>query len=208
MAKKKVTVRTDNSEWKAPKKRRKPRKPMTEEQRAAAAERLAKAREKKAAADPNYGKSGIAECLHNLPEDYPLHPKKVKEWIKTQKDLASSERKQKRLGNKNANPDIHEAYVRNMKTYLRNGDWVDSFYGEHQEKVVRYRCIALAYDKNGDPKRNVGTFYPDIGIMWTQEMQDEERGISRGNDERPKRKRRTTRKRGKRAVEKQGSKTA
>ena len=126
MAKKKVTVRTDNSEWKAPKKRRKPRKPMTEEQRAAAAERLAKAREKKAAADPNYGKSGIAECLHNLPEDYPLHPKKVKEWIKTQKDLASSERKQKRLGNKNANPDIHEAYVRNMKTYLRNGDWVDS----------------------------------------------------------------------------------
>ena len=61
MAKKKVTVRTDNSEWKAPKKRRKPRKPMTEEQRAAAAERLAKAREKKAAADPNYGKSGIAE---------------------------------------------------------------------------------------------------------------------------------------------------
>ena len=112
------------------------------------------------------------------------------------------------MGNKNANPDIHEAYVRNMKTYLRNGDWVDSFYGEHQEKRVRYRCIALAYDKNGDPKRNVGTFYPDIGIMWTQEMQDEERGISRGNDERPKRKRRTTRKRGKRAVEKQGSKTA
>ena len=208
MAKKKVTVRTDNSEWKAPKKRRKPRKPMTEEQRAAAAERLAKAREKKAAADPNYGKSGIAECRHNLPEDYPLHHKKVKEWIKTQKDLASSERKQKRLGNKNANPDIHEAYVRNMKTYLRNGDWVDSFYGEHQEKVVRYRCIALAYDKNGDPKRNVGTFYPDIGIMWTQEMQDEERGISRVDDERPKRKRRTARKRGKRAVEKQGSKTA
>ena len=208
MAKKKVTVRTDNSEWKAPKKRRKPRKPMTEEQRAAAAERLAKAREKKAAADPNYGKSGIAECLRNLPEDYHLHPKKVKEWIKTQKDLASSERKQKRLGNKHANPDIHEAYVRNMKTYLRNGDWVDSFYGEHQEKVVRYRCIALAYDKNGDPKRNVGTFYPDIGIMWTQEMQDEERGISRVDDERPKRKRRTARKRGKRAVEKQGSKTA
>ena len=181
---------------------------MTEEQKAAAAERLAKAREKKAAADPNYGQSGVAECLRNLPEDYPLHPKKVKEWIKTQKDLASSERKQKRLGVKGANPDIHEAYVRNMKTYLRNGDWVDSFYGEHQEKRVRYRCIALAYDKNGDPKRNVGTFYPDIGIMWTQEMQDEERGISRGNDERPKRKRRTTRKRGKRAVEKQDSQTA
>ena len=202
-----IKVETDNSNWKAPKVRKK-RKPMSEEQRAAAAKRLEKAREKRAEKNPNYGQSGIHFTLQNLPDEHHAHPKKVKQWIKTQKDLASSERKQKRLGNKNANPDIHEAYVRNMKTYLRNGDWVDSFYGEHQEKRVRYRCIALAYDKNGDPKRNVGTFYPDIGIMWTQEMQDEERGISRGNDERPKRKRRTTRKRGKRAVEKQGSKTA
>jgi len=207
MARKKVTVRTDNSTWKAPKVRKK-RKPMTEEQKAAAAERLAKAREKKAAADPNYGQSGVAECLRNLPEDYPLHPKKVKVWIKTQKDLASSERRQKRLGNKSANPDIHESYVRNMKTYLRSGDWIDMFYGEHQEKRVRYRCVALAYDKDGNPKRNVGTFYPDIGMMWTQELQDEERGISRVDDERPKRRRRTARKRGKRAVEKQGSQTA
>ena len=207
MARKKVTVRTDNSTWKAPKVRKK-RQPMTEEQKAAAAERLAKAREKKAAADPNYGQSGVAECLRNLPEDYPLHPKKVKVWIKTQKDLASSERRQKRLGNKSANPDIHESYVRNMKTYLRSGDWIDMFYGEHQEKRVRYRCVALAYDKDGNPKRNVGTFYPDIGMMWTQELQDEERGISRVDDERPKRKRRTARKRGKRAVEKQDSQTA
>ena len=207
MARKKVTVRTDNSTWKAPKVRKK-RKPMTEEQKAAAAERLAKAREKKAAADPNYGQSGVAECLRNLPEDYPLHPKKVKVWIKTQKDLASSERRQKRLGNKSANPDIHESYVRNMKTYLRSGDWIDMFYGEHQEKRVRYRCVALAYDKDGNPKRNVGTFYPDIGMMWTQELQDEERGISRVDDERPKRKRRPASKRGKRAVEKQDSQTA
>ena len=75
MARKKVTVRTDNSTWKAPKVRKK-RKPMTEEQKAAAAERLAKAREKKAAGDPNYGQSGIHESLRNLPDDYPLHPKK------------------------------------------------------------------------------------------------------------------------------------
>ena len=37
-------IRTDNSGWTAPKKRRR-RKPMTEEQRKAASERLAKARE-------------------------------------------------------------------------------------------------------------------------------------------------------------------
>ena len=137
MARKKVTVRTDNSTWKAPKVRKK-RKPMTEEQKAAAAERLAKAREKKAAGDPNYGQSGTHESLRNLPDDYPLHPKKVKVWIKTQKDLANAERKSVRQGIKGAlaRQGVHEGYVRNMKTYLRSGDWIDMFYGEHQEHRI------------------------------------------------------------------------
>ena len=87
---KKIFVETDNSIWKAPKKRRKPRKPMSEEQRVAAAARLEKAREKRKAKDPDYGMSGIHESLRNLPDVHPLHPNKVKEWIKSQKDLASS----------------------------------------------------------------------------------------------------------------------
>ena len=203
MARKKVTVRTDNSTWKAPKVRKK-RKPMTEEQKAAAAERLAKAREKKAAGDPNYGQSGIHESLRNLPDDYPLHPKKVKVWIKTQKDLANEERKAVRQGIKGAlaRQGVHEGYVRNMKTYLRSGDWIDMFYGEHQEHRIRHRCVALAYDKDGNPKRNVGTFYPDINMIWTQELENEERGIDV-----ERQRKRSGRKRNKRAVEKR-SKTA
>ena len=203
MARKKVTVRTDNSTWKAPKVRKK-RKPMTEEQKAAAAERLAKAREKKAAGDPNYGQSGIHESLRNLPDDYPLHPKKVKVWIKTQKDLANAERKSVRQRIKGALPrqGVHEGYVRNMKTYLRSGDWIDMFYGEHQEHRIRHRCVALAYDKDGNPKRNEGTFYPDINMIWTQELENEERGIDV-----ERQRKRSGRKRNKRAVEKR-SKTA
>ena len=203
MARKKVTVRTDNSTWKAPKVRKK-RKPMTEEQKAAAAERLAKAREKKAAGDPNYGQSGIHESLRNLPDDYPLHPKKVKVWIKTQKDLANAERKSVRQGIKGAlaRQGVHEGYVRNMKTYLRSGDWIDMFYGEHQEHRIRHRCVALAYDKDGNPKRNVGTFYPAINMIWTQELENEERGIDV-----ERQRKRSGRKRNKRAVEKR-SKTA
>ena len=203
MARKKVTVRTDNSTWKAPKVRKK-RKPMTEEQKAAAAERLAKAREKKAAGDPNYGQSGIHESLRNLPDDYPLHPKKVKVWIKTQKDLANAERKSGRQCIKGAlaRQGVHEGYVRNMKTYLRSGDWIDMFYGEHQEHRIRHRCVALAYDKDGNPKRNVGTFYPDINMIWTQELENEERGIDV-----ERQRKRSGRKRNKRAVEKR-SKTA
>ena len=64
----------------------------------------------------------------------------------------------------------HEGYVKNLQRYLRTGDWTDNFYGEHQENRVRYRCIALAYDEDGRPKRNVGTYYPDLGCTYTQEM--------------------------------------
>lgn len=190
MPRKKVTVKTDNSEWTAPKKR-KPRKPMTEEQKAAAAERLAKAREARAAKNPDYGKSSIHESLRNLPDEHGLSPEKVKKWIKTQQDLAKSVRAQVRQKVKGAEAQlkVHEGYISSMQAYLRNGDWVDSFYGEYQEHKIRNRCIALAYDKNGNPKRNVGIFYPDMGEVYTQEMYNAERGFIVEDDGEPKPKR-------------------
>ena len=88
---KKITVETDNSNWQAPKVRKK-RKPMTEEQRVAAAARLEKAREKRKEQNPDYGQSSLPPGLRNLPDDHALHPKKVKEWIKTQNELAKTVR--------------------------------------------------------------------------------------------------------------------
>ncbi len=196
MAKRKIiVVETDNSNWQAPKKRRKPRKPMSEEQRAAAAARLEKAREKRKAKDPDYGMSGIHESLRNLPDDHPLHPKKVKLWIKSQKDLASSARSNLRRKIKGAlaQVSIHEGYVRNLQKYLRDGDWVDMFYGEHQQNKIEARCISQAYywygPKKGEPKFDIGVYYPLLGFVYTQEMFDEEEGIS--NVETGKRKRST-----------------
>ena len=181
---KKIVAETDNSNWKAPKKRRKPRKPMSEEQRVAAAARLEKAREKRKAKDPDYGMSGIHESLRNLPDVHPLHPNKVKEWIKSQKDLASSARSNARRKVKGAlaQVGIHEGYLKNLQKYLRDGDWVDMFYGEHQQNKIKYRCTAQAYywfgPKKGEPKFDVGTYYPLLGYVYTQEMFDEEEGIS------------------------------
>ena len=171
MVKRKIKVETDNSSWQAPKKRKK-RKPMTEDQRQASAKRLEKARAARAKKNPNYGKSGIHPTLQNLPEDHPTHPDKVKKWIKTQKELAATERAAVRQKVKGAIAKLasHEGYVRSMNRYLRDGDWVDMFYGEYQEKKVTYRCIAMAYDKDGNPKRDVNTYYPDIGMVYTQEM--------------------------------------
>ena len=185
MARKKIIASTDNSKWEAPKVR-KPRKPMTDKQRAAAAERLAKAREARAKKNPNYGKSGLHESLHDLPDEHELSPTKVKQWIKIQQDYAKSERAAVRQNVKGAVSRLasHEGYIRNMQKYLRDGDWVDMFYGEQMQRKIRNRCVALSYywfgPKKGEPKRDVGTFYPDMGCVYTQEMLEEER-----QDERP-----------------------
>ena len=203
---KKITSKTDNKGWIDPSKRkvRKKRKPMTEEQKGAAAERLEKARAVRAAKNPDYGMSSIHESLRDVPDDAPINPKKVKQWIKTQKELASMERRNEKKNVKGAlaRKLIHEGYVRNMQRYLRDGDWVDYFYGEHQEKKIGRICIGQAYywegPRKGEPKFDVGTYYPLLGTVYTQEMFNEDRGISddRGPEGKPKR-----RKRNKRAVE-------
>ena len=203
---KRIKSKTDNSSWIDPSKKkkvRKKRKPMTEDQKQAAAERLKKAREARAAKNPEYGKSGIHSSLHNLSDDVPINPKKVKKWIKTQKELASAERRNHKSGVKGAlaKMHVHEGYVRHMKTYLRTGDWVDSFYGEHQEKRIRYRCVAQAYywqgPKKGEPKFSVGTYYPMLGTVYSQEMYNADNGVEDADVQKTKRKR----KRNKRAVE-------
>ena len=205
MAKRKITVKTDNSNWQAPKKR-KPRKSMSEEQKKAAAERLKKAREARAEKNPDYGLSGVHENIRDLPDEHPIAPKKVKQWIKTQKELAAGERSAARQNIKGAlaRQLYHEGYIKHMQTYLRTGDWIDIFYGEHQQNKIRWSCYSLAYDKNGDPKRSIGTFYPDMGCVYTQEMFNESKGIF---NDRP-RKQRTKRRNNSRPVVKNKKKSS
>ena len=185
-----VKVETDNSNWQAPKTRKK-RKPMSEEQRAAAAKRLEKAREKRAEKNPDYGHSGIHFSLRDLPDEHNAHPKKVKQWIKTQKELASAERAGVRQGVKGAVARLanHEGYIRNCQKYLRDGDWVDNFFGEHQERKIQWRCVTMAYDQDGKAKRKVVTYYPDIGMVYTGDVSNEDKGIENVRKERKKRKR-------------------
>lgn len=160
------------------KKVRKKRKPMSPEQRAAAAERLAKAREKRLKENPPKNLS-IHESIRNLPDDHYLHPKKVRDWIRTQKDLRSSYQKQVRQNVKGALAKFyqHDGYVKNMENYLRNGEWMDLYYGEYQEKKTKFKCAALAYHHNGKykglVKRSVDVYYPDLGCQWTKEMDKE-----------------------------------
>lgn len=188
---KKIKATTDNSGWVEPKRKkvRKSRKPMTEEQKQAAVARLEKARAKRAENNPDYGMSGIHESLRNLPDDHRAHPKNVRKWIKTQKELAASERRADKQGVKGAyaRQSDHEGYVRNLVKYLRDGDYIDPFYGEYQEKKTSKKCIAQAYywygPKKGEPKFDVGVYYPLLGTTYTQEMYNEDNGIT---DDSPK----------------------
>jgi len=147
---------------------RKKRKPMSPEQRAAAAERLAKAREKRMKENPPTYKN-IHPSVLAIPEDQPMSLKNIRKWIKTQKDLLSAERKQVRAGVKGSEARVasHQAYIRNLEKFLRDGDYIDDYYGEHQQTKIKWRCAIPAYDKEGNMKRTHGVYYSDIGTVWS-----------------------------------------
>ena len=80
------------------------------------------------------------------PDDHPLSRKNVVSWIKTQKSLLASERGNVRrnVKGKIIKVHFHQGYIRHMETYLRGGDWIDDYYGEYQEKKVKWRVVVPA----------------------------------------------------------------
>ena len=119
--------------------------------------------------------SNIHPSLEKLPKSHRLHPDKVKDRIKVNSDMLVSIRKDVRQNVKGSlakQTDI-EGYIRNMRKYLKDGDWIDMFYGVAQEGKIMPKCVAMAYNSDGTAKRDVGTWYPDMGI-YTKEMRDGE----------------------------------
>jgi len=150
-----------------PKKFRKKRKPMSPEQKAAAVERLAKAREKRMQENPPEYKSIHPDVL-KLDDDDNLSLKNVRSWIKTQKELLSSYKRDERAGIKGATAKVAatEGYIRNLQRYIQTGTYLDMFWGEHAQNRMKQVCLVMAYYPCGTPKRNHGTYYADIGMEW------------------------------------------
>lgn len=145
------------------------RKPMSEEQRAAAIERLAKARE----ARGHDGSKSVHPLLLEMDEDSPIHWKKVREWIKEVSEELRA-KKNLRLSKESKERQEYqtlEVYLANMKRYLETSVWLDHRYGRHREGKVQTLVTTMAYYPDGRPKRTVGYFYPDVG-EYTQEMKD------------------------------------
>lgn len=149
---------------------------MTAEQKAAAAERLAAAREKRLSANPPQYVNYCSEVV-NLPEDHPMSFKKVRQWIKNAKARALAEKQSYKGGDNKAlsRSMTWNFYSNQLEHYLRTGDFIGRYYGENMEFKVKSRCIAMAYHPNGKPKRDFGVWYSDVCAEWTPEMENEER---------------------------------
>jgi hypothetical protein len=119
-------------------KRKKFRKPLTEEQRNNRIKSLVKAR----AAKPDAKNISVHIEVRNLPDDHPTSLKKVRNWIKINKEERDGLRKQlKTKYDRKANNryNILDVYVRNMEAYLKTGVWTDLFYGLNQEYKIKYK---------------------------------------------------------------------
>lgn len=146
-------------------KRPRKKRQMTEEQRQAAVERLAKARAAKGITE----NKSVHESIRNLPEDNELNVKNVRAWIRSNQEYIASLKRSKRSGeDKKVNAELirRETYLANLQSYLRDGVWKDLFYGEHGTNKIGWVCRHLAYDEKGEPKRSHGVFYPDLGRVW------------------------------------------
>jgi hypothetical protein len=141
---------------------RKKRKPMTEEQRAAASANLAKARAKK--------KPATYKTIHPkvvaLPDDHLLSIINIRKYIKASNLKVAALRRAIGNNEKGAEAKLASkmAYRRACENYLKDGIWALDFLGEDEEKKVQWKCIAPAYDANGIQKRIFGAYYSDIGV--------------------------------------------
>lgn len=109
----------------------------------------------------------------SLDKDDEWHPTKVKEWLKKwQTHLKSIKSYEDHSDSKlRVEYQTAQTYVYNLSLYLRSGVWLDSHWGENREKITVPISRVLAYDQNGEVKRTHGVFYPDLGMIWTREME-------------------------------------
>ena len=153
---------------------------ITEEQREALRERMKDMRKKRKPAEYK----NVSKVVLALPDDDKYSFKNVKEWIRHNKEMVAALGKQARgryVGEKERRIAENQAasrksYIRYCEHYLKTGDWIGMFSGMNEENKVIPRCAAMAYYTAGTPKRSVGVFYPDIGAVWTNGMDETEYG--------------------------------
>ena len=149
---------------------------ITEEQREALRQRMVEMRKKRKPAEYK----NIHPTVLAKPEIDKLSMKNVKAWIKEAKEDAAAHAKNAR--GRGVTPQVQQkemalseskkGYVRDMEHYLRTGDWISQFMGAKENELTQWKCLAMAYNPDGTPKRSIGVWYPDIRTTWTKAMDE------------------------------------
>lgn len=149
---------------------------MNEDQKKAAAERLAAAREQRFAKNPP-AYAQYSQAVVALPDEDDFSMKNVRSWIKEAKAHKLSEHRSHLAGTNGAlaRRETWNSYIGQLENYLRTGGYSSMFAGGDMEKRVSKYCIAMAYYDNGKPKREMGVYYNDFMQVWTPELENEER---------------------------------
>ena len=149
------------------------RKQLSEKRKQELRDQLTKARSKKKTAEYK----NVHPSVLQKPDDDPLSLKSVKKWIKHNKEKASAyltnSRRRGATPKQSIIDKIHsenaKAYIRYMEYYLKSGTWISMFMGEDEELKTQWKCVAMAYESDGTPKRSKGVFYPDINAVWASD---------------------------------------
>ena len=97
--------------------------------------------------------SNVHPSVLELPDNHTLSYDNIKKWIKTQEGVVKAGKSQEntRTDNKKLKEEGMrtrmgaEAYIRSMRRYLSTGDWTNLYYGEYEEKSMKWKTIAPAY---------------------------------------------------------------
>ena len=79
-----------------------------------------------------------------LPKTHPRSAYEVNSWIKHNENLIKMHRKDVRNKVKGAIAELArcEGYIKQMRHYLRHGDWCSDFYGKDEEYNITWITIA------------------------------------------------------------------
>ena len=98
---------------------------------------------------------GVHPTVLVLPDDNTFSLKNVKRWIDTQEGIARSAGQTERsrtteMSQKKRDAAMRKrinalAYIRIIRYYIRTGDWIGMYWGEHEQNPTKWKVIAPAY---------------------------------------------------------------
>jgi hypothetical protein len=88
-------------------------------------------------------KSQINKELYKLPKNATFQVDKILLWIKHNQEVSASLNKPIRLKLKGAiaQKSMREGYIKDMRHYLRTGDWISILSGKDMQDITKTRVI-------------------------------------------------------------------